>query len=67
MATRNMNSAVENDGASVKSGTNELESSSYGSTDFELAGAFGCSFEYFPLWPLQLPSTLLRLFDQEGE
>jgi hypothetical protein len=65
--TRNMNSAVENDGASVKSGRNELESSSYGPPAFELAEAFGCSFEYFPLRLLQPLSTLSRLFEQEGE
>ena len=61
-------SVVENSEAVVKSRDNERESSSYATTDLELAEAFGVGSEYFPLWLVSLsPSILIRLFRQEEE
>jgi hypothetical protein len=66
--TRNTNSAVENNGSIGKGRRSELESSGCGPTAFELAEAFGGGFEYFPFRLLPLwPSTLIPLFEQEGE
>lgn len=66
--TRNSTSAVENDGAVVKSPKSELCISSYVPTDYEFAESFGGGSEYLPfLRPPFWPFSLIRLFRQEEE
>jgi hypothetical protein len=65
---RNTISAIGNNESPRNSTRSELESSNYGPTAFELAEAFGGSFEYFPFWRMPLWTfTPIRLFGQEEE
>ena len=64
--TTNRMSAVENNGAIVKSRKSGLELSSYVPTDCEFAEFFGGGSEFLPfLRPTLWPFSLIRLFGQE--
>jgi hypothetical protein len=61
-------SAVENNGAIVKSTKSGLDLSNYGPTGFEFEESFGGGSEFLPfLRPPLWPFSLIRLFGQEEE
>ena len=66
--TRNSMSAVENNGAIVKSTKSGLVVSSYEPPDFEFAESFGGGSDYLPsLRPPLWPFSFICLFGQEEE